>query len=170
VVQADKTRVVIGKISGAFGVKGQLRVFSYTEAQENILNYDPWMIGSRNDWQDRHVVSGQKHGKGIVVRLEGCSDRDTALTLVGKDIAVYRNQMPSLGTCEYYWTDLEGLKVITLDGQELGRVHHLFETGSNDVLVVKGSREHLIPFLLEQVVLSVDLEKQVIQVDWDPDF
>ncbi|TNG00964.1 MAG: ribosome maturation factor RimM, partial [Gammaproteobacteria bacterium] len=158
------------KISGAFGVKGQIRVFSYTEAQEDILKYDPWKIGSGDVWQDLHIVSGQKHGKGIIVQLEGCTDRDAALNLVGQNIAVYRDQMPPVGPNEYYWTDLEGLQVVTQNGVKLGQVAYLFETGSNDVLVVKGKKEYLIPFILDQVVLSVDLEKQTIQVDWDPDF
>lgn len=163
-------RVVIGKVNGVFGVRGQLKVFSYTDPRENIYRYDPWLIGSGDGWQTIKVVKGQQHGKGIIVSLEGCEDRDQAQALVGQQIAITRDQLPETEENEFYWSDLVGLAVVTSDGVELGRVDHLFETGSNDVLVVKGERQRLIPYIRDQVVENVDLEQGQMTVDWDPEF
>jgi len=162
--------VILGKISGVFGVKGQVKVFSYTEPRENILDYNPWMLDQQGSWQAREIESGQLHGKGIVARLRGCEDRDQAQALVGHEIAVPREQLPATAADEYYWADLQGLTVITQQGVILGRISHLFETGSNDVMVVKGDREILIPYIRRQVVKSVDLDTGEMQVDWDPAF
>ncbi len=163
-------RVVVGKINGVFGVRGQLKIFSYTDPRENILSYDPWLIGSGKNWQTIKVVKGQKQGKGIVVSLEGCEDRDQALALIGKQVAILRDQLPETGKDEFYWSELIGLAVLTTEGLELGHVDHLFETGSNDVLAVKGDRQRLIPYIWDQVVKSVDLEQGQMIVDWDPEF
>ena len=86
------------------------------------------------------------------------------------EIAIRRDQLAQTGENEFYWSHLQGLAVVTQEKIELGVVSHLFETGSNDVLVVKGERERLIPFILDQVIKQVDLEEGRILVDWDPDF
>ena len=122
------------------------------------------------DWEPRTLAEGSGHGKGVIARLENCSDRDQALALMGFEIGICRDQLPGTAPGEYYWTDLQGLEVVTLQGEPLGRVDHLIETGAHDVLVVTGDRERLIPFVLQQVVISVDLEAGVIRVDWDKDF
>ena len=116
------------------------------------------------------MAEGSRHGKGVVARLVGCDDRDQAQSLMGYEIGVYRDQLPETEPGEYYWNDLKGLKVVTLQGESLGIVDHLIETGANDVLVVKGERERLIPFVQDQVVTKVDLDNGEIQVDWDKDF
>lgn len=162
--------VVVGKIHGVFGVKGQVKVYSYTDPRENILNYDPWMLGSSGQWQTRTVESGQKHGKGLIVRLQGCDDRDKAQALVGQQIAIRSDQLPETAENEFYWSDLEGLAVVTSEGVKLGVVSHLLETGSNDVMVVKGDRQRMIPYIWGQVVNKVDLDAGQIEVDWDPEF
>jgi 16S rRNA processing protein RimM len=104
------------------------------------------------------------------VQLKDCDDRDDAAALTGTDIGIYRSQLPPADTDEYYWSDLIGLQVITRGDRLLGVVDQLFETGANDVMVVKGEQEHLVPFITGQVVESVDLDKRVIRVDWDPDY
>jgi 16S rRNA processing protein RimM len=162
--------VVIGKINGVFGVRGQVKVFSYTEPRENILNYDPWMLGSGDRWETRQLVSGKVQGKGLIAQLKGCDDRDQAQLLVGKEIAIEKSQLAKTKPDEYYWSDLEGLKVITTDQETLGAVSHLFETGSNDVLVVQGEREYLIPYIPGRVITEIDLDAGHIIVDWDPEF
>jgi 16S rRNA processing protein RimM len=116
------------------------------------------------------VCEGQAHGKGIIARLESIHDRDEAARLLGAEIAVNREQLPPAPEGEYYWADLIGLTVQNHKGITLGQVDHLLETGANDVLVVKGDRERLIPFLLEQVILDVDLAQRLLRVDWDEDF
>ncbi len=163
-------RIMIGRISGLYGVRGWVKVFSYTCPIKNILNYSPWQLGKNGLWQTIAVSEGRSQGKGIIARLESIIDRDQASRFLGAEIAVERQQLPQLADGEYYWADLIGLTVINREGVTLGRVDHLLETGANDVLVVKGERERLIPFLLEHVVLDVDLAQSVLRVDWGVDF
>jgi len=108
--------VVIGKVSGVFGVRGQVKVFSFTQPKENILSYDPWMLGSDDNWKPYKVVSGNTQGKGLIAQLEGCDDRDQAQALVGQEIAIEKSRLPRTGPDEYYWSDLEGMPVITTQG------------------------------------------------------
>lgn len=164
--------VKLGRISGVFGVKGWLKVHSDTEPRENILNYSPWYLLINGQWQPRKVLAGRVHNKGLVVQLEGCDDRDLAATLVRTEIAITLEQLPRPEAGEYYWRDLTGLQVKTLDGVDLGKITNLMETGANDVLVVKAGdgRERLIPFIREQVVTHVDLQAGTMTVDWDPEF
>jgi len=160
---------ILGSVSGLYGVRGWIKVFSHTSPKENIFNYPCWYLLRDGQWREYRLLKGRVHGKGLVASLEGVSDRDQAAELGGAEIAVRRDQLPETAADEYYWADLEGLRVVTLDGDELGRVEYLFETGANDVMVVKGERQHLLPFV-GQVIRSVDLETGVITVDWDADF
>ena len=160
--------LVIGRISGLYGVRGWVKVFSETDPRDNILNYQPWYLGASRD--PRRLAEGKRHGKGLVVRLESCEDRDQAAALVGQEVAVRRDQLPPPAPDEFYWADLEGLSVETLDGVGLGWVERLIPTAANDVLVVAGDRERLLPFVWDQVVRDVDFELGRIRVDWDPEF
>ena len=159
----------MGRISGLFGVQGWVKVYSYTEPREAVLDYDRWLLGRKDGWQEVTVAEGQRHGKTVIVRIDGYVDRDQAATLVGLDIGVPREAMPETENGRYYWSDLEGLKVLHRDGTELGQVACLLETGANDVMVVKGDGERLIPFVMDKVVLGVDLDKGEIEVDWEWD-
>jgi 16S rRNA processing protein RimM len=145
-------------------------VFSYTRPRDNIVHYRPWYLNREGEWQEHELSEGRQHGKGVVARLAGCEDRDAASRLIGAEIGVRREQLPAAQPGEYYWSDLQGLEVVTLQGESLGTVDHLLETGANDVLVVTGERERLIPFVLGQVVDDVDLARGEIRVDWDRDF
>ena len=166
----DRRFINVGKISGVFGVKGWLKIFSYTEPRENILTYSPWQL-RKGEWCERLEVSGgRRQGNALVAQLDGIEDREAAARLAGCQIFIEREQLPAAGGDEYYWTDLCGLKVFNRDGQELGVVDHLLETGANDVLVVTGERERLIPFLMGNTVIKVDLAAGCLHVDWDPDF
>lgn len=162
--------VTLGKVSGVFGVKGWIKVLSYTDDRDGILAYKPWFLKISGDWKEVKVMVGQSQSKGVIALLEGVADRDQAQRLVGCDIAVPREQLRQLGEDEYYWTDLIGLEVITSAGVVLGSVDHLFETGSNDVMVVKGNKERLLPWVMHDVIKAVSLEKKQILVDWDPEF
>lgn len=175
-MQNANDMIVLGHISGLFGIKGWVKVYSHTSPRDNILRYSPWYLQQQGEWIAYRLEEGKQHGKGIIARLENCRDRDSAAGLVGKEIAITRQQLPALDKDEYYWSDLQGLQVINQQGVELGKVSHLIETGSNDVLVVeqaesgRKTRERLIPYIREQVIKNVDLDKGVISVDWDPDF
>ena len=162
--------IELGRVSGVYGVKGWVRIFSYTSPRDNILKYKRWYLKRRGEWQACKLAGGRKHGKGVVAHIEGCNDRDQAAELMGSDIAILREQLPKTEPGEYYWSDLQGLRVENVDGIALGRITGLFETGSNDVIVIKGDRERLVPFLLDDVVKSVDLDAGLMVVDWDPDF
>jgi 16S rRNA processing protein RimM len=162
--------VVLGRISGVYGVRGWVRVFSHTDPRENILSYRPWFLRRDGSWESLEVAEGRRHGKGVVARLEGIDDREAARALLGLEIAVDRDRLGMAGPGEYFWTDLEGLEVVTTEGRTLGVVDHLFETGANDVMVVKGDRERLVPFSEPEPVREVDLEDRRILVDWDPDY
>ena len=161
--------MLLGRIVGLFGVRGWVKVFSYTEPREAILEYDCWFIKRDDAWQAAKVAEGRRHGKAVIARVDGISDRDAASGLIGCDIAIERDSMPSPADGSYYWSDLEGLKVVHRDGTELGRVAYLLETGANDVLVTEGERERLIPFVSKEVILDVDIAAGVITVDWEWD-
>jgi 16S rRNA processing protein RimM len=165
---ARKQYVALGYISAVHGVKGWVKVYSFTRPMEAILGYEPWLLGE--DKRPVEIVDGRKQGKGLVALLPGYDDRDQAMGLVGQQVFVAREQLPPTEEGEYYWSDLVGLEARTTDGAVLGRVEKMMETGANDVLVIRGDREHLVPFVQGQYVKRVDLEAGVIEVDWDPDF
>jgi len=162
--------VIIGRIAGVYGVRGWVKVVSAMDPPEGILDYPSWQVHSASEWRPMAVIEGRRHGKGVLAHLAACNDRDVARVLVGAEIAVKRSEMPDPGPNRFYWADLEGLTVHTVDGIELGVVDHLLETGANDVLVVKGDRERLIPYVWGSVITAVDLAQGVVQVDWDPEF
>jgi 16S rRNA processing protein RimM len=166
----DDNPIIMGRIAGPYGVKGWLRVVSYTRQPDKLLEYTPWYLRRNNSWQSSGVVEAKRHGRRLLARLPGCEDRDSAAQLAGTDVGICRGQLPATAADEYYWSDLIGLPVVTLDDTVLGTVDYLIETGANDVLVVKGERERLIPFIQGQVVALVDLDIRVIRVDWDSDF
>lgn len=165
--------VVLGRIAGVFGLRGELKVESYTDPREGICDYSPWLLKQGGTGDDppveRAVEEGRPHGKGVVVRLQGVTDIDLARALIGAEVLVPRAALPEPAAGEHYWNDLEGMKVVTVDGVELGEVSHLFETGANDVMVVKGDRERLIPYI-PGVISAVDAASRTIRVDWDPEF
>jgi 16S rRNA processing protein RimM len=162
--------LTVGRIVGVHGVGGWVKIESYTEPRLRIFDYRPWRLMLAGS--DFEIASAQGHeqGKGMVAKLSGCDDRDAAVALVGTEIQVPRSALPKAKRGEFYWADLEGLEVVTVDGVPLGKVSHLFATGANDVLVVRGERERLIPYVTGQFVKKVDLDAGRITVDWDVDF
>lgn len=172
--------VTVGKLSGLFGVKGWVKIFSNTQPKENILTYSPWFLKRDGQWQEFKLLEGKSHGKGVIAQLSGCTDRDIAAKLIGSEIAIKREQLAKPESGEYYWNDLIGLLVTNLDGIELGNIVSMLETGANDVMIIheaknakdeKGKvRERLIPFISEEVIQEVNLEQGFVTVDWDVDF
>lgn len=162
--------VCVGKVSGIFGVRGWIKVYSYTETRENILTYSPWTLKKGKESKEVQVIDGRRHGKTVVARLEGINDRDDAAQLNGWEIFIHADQLPKAKQGEYYWADLVGLQVKTVEGIDLGVVQQMLETGANDVVVVSGERERLIPFLQGQTIINIDLVAGEMVVDWDADF
>jgi 16S rRNA processing protein RimM len=167
---SNEAFVTLGYVSGVHGLKGWVKVYSYTDPRDAILDYQPWRLGPPGKaGKDVCIDSGQPHGKTLIAALPGVSTPEQARALVGHEIRVAREALPAAGPGHWYWSDLVGLSVVNLDGTRLGTVKNLIETGANDVMVLEGERERLIPFVNEQVVRSVDLEEQTIRVDWHPD-
>jgi 16S rRNA processing protein RimM len=167
--------IVIGKIYSVHGVRGEVKVYSFTDPVANLLQYKSWTLRRDGGVKQVELVSGRGNDKFLVAKLKGLDDREEARLLAGYEICVPRNLFPELTDCEYYWYQLEGLKVIDHAGQLLGKIDHLLETGANDVMVVKpctdslDGRERLLPYT-EQCVLSIDLAAGEMRVDWDADF
>ena len=160
---------MLGRVSGLFGVKGWVKVFSHTRPREAILDYKCWFLKQEGNWRPVVVREGKRHGKSVIAQLEGVDDRDLAAALIDCDIAVSRADLPEAEEGTYYWADLEGLQVVHKDGTVLGTVSYLLETGANDVLVIEGEKERLVPFIADEVILDVDVVKGVIRVDWEWD-
>jgi 16S rRNA processing protein RimM len=179
-MSSGKSNLVnVGRLTAVYGIKGWLKVHSYTEPAENLFEYHPWQLKTRHGVKQVEINEFRPHGDAFVVHIVGIDDRDEAAIYTAVDIAVDRDLLPELDEGEYYWNQLEGLVVVTqYDGVEkrLGKVSKLFETGANDVLVVTpdeqsiDQRERLIPYVPEQFVLSVNLDLGEIRVDWDPEF
>lgn len=174
------TRLVsVGRIAGPYGVRGWLKVVSFTDPADNLFGYQPWRLRNPRSGEVSEVQLSEHraHGKIWVVQLAGVDDRDAAAELSGQEIVIERAQLPAPGQRSYYWADLEGMAVETQFGEQLGYVDQLLETGSADVMVIVGAvdgpddagarKRTLVPFLLDEVVLDVDLEAQRIQVNWD---
>jgi 16S rRNA processing protein RimM len=159
---------VVGRVQGAFGVKGWVRIQSYTEPPENLLAYGPWLLASSGRWEPCAHHGARAHGDGFVAALEGVADRDAAQALRGTLIAVPEEALPPPATDEFYWRDLAGLAVCDEGGAVLGRVKELMATGANDVLVItlRSGKEALVAFD-RRYVLEVDLAAGRIVVDWE---
>ncbi|WP_392560457.1 ribosome maturation factor RimM [Orbus mooreae] len=169
--------IVVGKLGSSYGIRGWLRVFSFTEDADNLFDYTPWYIKRADSWQKVEVESFKPHNQDTIVKIKGIDDRDDANALTNVEIYVDAEELPDLEEGDFYWKDLIGCKVLTINGYDLGQVIDLMETGSNDVLVVKanlkdvfGSKERLIPFVEDQFIKQVDLSAKQITVDWDPAF
>ena len=159
--------VEVGRVSGVFGVKGWVKVFSHTRPRDEILAYSPWYLNVGGTWQPVQVLGGYLQGGNIVAGLEGYTDRDQAKGLKDVPIAISPDQLPALEADEFYWRDLVGLEVVNTAGEVLGKVQDMMETGANDVLILND--KCLVPFT-SQTVRQVDLEQGRILVDWDIDF
>ena len=159
----------MGRIVAPFGVKGWIRIEPWTAAAKNLLTYPNWWVGDGEEWQERAVAEGRPQGRMVVARLDGCDDRDAAVELRGRQIAVDRQLLPKPQANEYYWADLIGLRVVDTSGRDFGHIVRILETGANDVLVVQGERERLIPFIAD-VIAAVELQDGLMRVNWDADY
>ncbi|HYG12614.1 MAG TPA: ribosome maturation factor RimM [Methylophilaceae bacterium] len=161
--------VIMGRVVAPYGIYGWLKVQPYTEALDGLGDYTVWWLGRADQWRQFELETAKTHGNVLLVKLKGICDRDGAFALKGNQIAVPRGELPPAAEGEYYWSDLIGLRVVNQQQVDLGEVIDVFETGANDVLVVQGERERLLPFV-DQVVLEVDLAAKTLQVDWDAEF
>ena len=170
---SDEEKIIVGKINGVYGVKGWVKVFSETDPREGITKYKPWYLKQQGKWREVKLESGRRQAKTVIAKLEGYDDPDAAMLLNGAIVGIKPEQLNKLDQDAFYWRDLIGCRVVNQQGDELGKVNSLIETGANDVLVVKSDqddRERLIPWTLDHAIIEVDLEQRLILVDWDKDF
>jgi len=166
----DDNLIIVGRFGASYGVKGWMKVHSFTQPHENIITYQPWLIKQQARWQPVSVTDCRQSGNNILAAIAGCETKEATSLYRNVDIAIQRQQLPALNTGEFYWADLQGLSVYTVSGDELGKIDYILPTGANDVLVVKGKREHLIPYLPNDVIKEIDLVIGKIIVDWDANF
>lgn len=173
--------IIVGQFGSPYGIQGWIKVKSFTSPVQNILKYRPWKVcvspagfqsSSGQAWQELPLNATQFLANNhLIVQIEGCTSPEAVRRYSGLQIAVDSDLLPKLPVGEFYWSQLMGLQVFTVEGVELGWVDHLLETGSNDVLVVKNDKKiRMIPYLPKRVVQSVDLDSKKIVVDWDPEF
>lgn len=169
--------LTLGQLTSVYGIQGWLKVYSYTDPMTGILNYPEWILEQGSSQRTVKLAQGRRQGKGLVVQLAGVDDRTSAEALKGAWVKVPKSALPQLPQGDFYWWQLEGLRVVTQTGVELGTVSHLLSAGAaNDVLVVRSShpddpqQERLLPWLMDQVIVQVDLDSGLIVVDWDPEF
>ena len=161
--------IVVGRIGSSYGVKGWSKIVSYTDPRENILSYLPWQINVHGQWKVKNILDGREQGGNIVVQFENCFTPEEARLLTGAEIAIERAQLPPLPNNEYYWSDLIGLTVIDQDQKTLGIIADFLETGSNDVIIIKGDKDYLIPYLPDKTVIEIDLTNNIMRVKWTPE-
>jgi 16S rRNA processing protein RimM len=167
--------LVVGTIGAPYGVKGWVKITTFTHEQDGVFTYTPWLLGQEN--KEYVVDQWRTHNKGLVAKLVGVETRDDAESIKNLDISIKAQQLPQLAGDDFYWRELVGMQVVTEKGYSLGVVKELFETGANDVMLIKanlndafGQKERMVPYLLDQVVKQVDREAKTITVDWDPAF
>lgn len=174
----NEAMLLVGTISGVYGVKGWVKIHALTDPLENFLSYGRWFTQRGGDYLPIAFTEGRLQGKGVIASIDGVNDRTEAEALRGTQIWIHADQLPTLDDGEFYWHQLQGMQVwCNHDGSEhlLGEVDHLLATGGNDVLVLSpcsGSiddRERLVPFVQDTVVMSVDTQARLIRVDWHPD-
>lgn len=166
-------RVSLGRLGAPHGIKGWVKLHSHTQPKENILEYRQFYTpsGERLEIDEIRV-----HGKGFIAHVVGYDTPEMSRALTGLDLSVDCDSLPALENGEYYWHELVGLIVTTIDGEELGRVGQMIETGANDVLVVVSTdssiddRERLIPYLPDRVVRQVNVQAGTLLVDWQTDW
>jgi len=169
--QPPRRMIQVGKVHGAFGVRGEVKLESFTEPRSAIFRYQPWVLrDARGIERECEGAKGRETPKGVVATLPGVEDRDGAEATRGLEVFVPREALPPPGPGEYYWVDLEGLRVRNVEGVDFGVVSHLFSTGANDVLVAQGDRERMIPFVVPDYIVSIDFDAALVTVDWDAEF
>lgn len=162
--------ITVGRFGRPHGIKGFVTIHSFTEPRDNILRYTDWRVFLNNEWQLIQLLSVAVQNKAIIAQIVGYPERESVARLTNLDIAVAKEQLADLEPGEYYWHDLIGMKVVNQKGDVFGNVIEIMPTGSNDVLVVRGEKKYLIPYLPGQFVTDINSEQQLITVDWDLDF
>ena len=176
--ESGSSQLTAGKITGCYGIKGWVKIHSYTDPEDNLFGFGGWMLKRSGSLEPVEFDQWKHHGKGMIAHIAGVDDRTLAESFKGLNIVVEADRLPALEEGDFYWNQLQGLQVWGREPESgedrvlLGTVDYLIETGANDVLVVKATdgsiddRERLIPYLPGDVVTRVSLEEGVLEVDW----
>ena len=168
--QNTNNPLIIGRFGSVYGVKGWLKIHSYTRPSDNILLYAPWLLKLNDGWQEINIEESRTQGQKLFVKILGVNSPEKASEYVNCNIAINSEKLPKLKKDEYYWKDLVGLSVQNQSNLHLGAVSEIIETGANDVFVVKGSikgnERILIPLIMDLYIKNIDLDNGVIHVDW----
>jgi len=159
------SRVILGKFGKPHGVRGWLTIISYTDPTNAIVEYNPWQINHLGQWRELNPDLYRDTAKGVIVHLPGCDDRDHAKNYTHAEIAVFREQLPDLDDA-FYWTDLVGMTVKHIDGTLLGQIKEMLATGAHDIMIVEGEQRHLIPWVMDEFIIKVDMDAREILVNW----
>tara|TARA_B100000586_G_scaffold24388_1_gene16051 strand:+ start:112 stop:627 length:516 start_codon:yes stop_codon:yes gene_type:complete len=164
----DDKKIYLGKITGVHGIKGWLKIQSFSSPPENILNYPSWIITNKGEEDFYSIEQGRKQNNKIVVKLEKIDDRNTAESLINSKIQILRSDLPKLSNENYYWSDLVGLSVLNSEETVIGKIESLIETGANDVMVIITLKDEriLIPFVMHEIIKEVNVELSYIKIDW----
>ena len=164
----DDKKIYLGKITGVHGIKGWLKIQSFSSPPENILNYPSWIINNQGEEDFYSIEKGRKQNNKIVVKLETIDDRNTAESLINSKIQILRSDLPKLPNENYYWSDLVGLSVLNSEEKVIGKIESLIETGANDVMVIITLKDEriLIPFVMHEIIKEVNVELSYIKIDW----
>ena len=169
-MQQNNPPLIIGRVGGVYGIKGWLKISSFTRPCENIFSYSPWLLLMNDTWHEISFDEFQKRGERFLVKFLGIDNPDDANQYVNSNIAITEKQLPRLKEGEYYWRDLIALNVINQDGILLGRISEIIETGANDVFVIinedKERQKILIPSVMGVYIRKIDLTTQTMNVDW----
>jgi 16S rRNA processing protein RimM len=163
-------KIIIGRFGSPFGVKGWIKVQSFTEPEENLLTYAHWYSPERDSWSLIKHDDHAKHGKGWIVHLVGYDSPEAVRFLASTDIAIARSDFPPLAEDEFYISDIVGFSAINVEGVTLGEVMGFIDSGAHELLVIRGEKEYLIPLIKGRFLKAVDKTKEQITVDWDADF
>lgn len=169
-MDTDDKWIIVGRFGRPHGVKGFITVHSFTEPRENILKYPKWRAKINNQWQHLEIAHAEVNHKAILAKVDGYQDRESVSRLTNVEIAVSTDTLPDLDDGEYYWFELIGMKVMNQQGVSFGSVREILSTGAHDVLVVHGEHKHLIPYVYDKFIISINKQEGMITVDWDENF
>ena len=168
----------MGRIGAPYGIKGWVKLISFTDPVDNLLEYGQFWVAdsaSGKGLKTIEIDTARRQGDSLVGHIKGCDVREATRFYTGLDLLLPKTELPELDE-GFYWHELEGLRVVNLQGEDLGVVDHLLATGANDVMVVRGDEasvdreERLLPYVEEQLVLEVDLAARLMRVDWGRDW
>lgn len=172
----DQKLLTIGKFGSPYGIRGWVKILSFTEIPEYIFHYKPWLVRKTNLLEIIKLNNWKKNNKTTIAKIDGINDRTQAELIKNQKIFINNHSLPKLTKGNYYWKDIIGCTVININNYIFGNVKKLIETGSNDVLVVRSNckdfaiKERFIPFIEQKIIKNINISNKIIKVDWNPNF